>query len=116
MIATAVKYVMLHKEQEEAAAKFGKFTNEVVYRGFFFILLSMLLSVQVGTAFGAVVAFLYLPAVVLLFIGHFKPNPMLKFVGHIVQAVVFLVMILYVIANPWCRYAFFRFNSVALSV
>ena len=115
VFATLLKYFFMHKEVEDKVEIFNRFTNDNIYRSFFFLLLTMVLTMQVATAFAAVLPFLYVPAPILLLVSYLADKPKFRLIAHIYQAAIFVLMIFYAAINPWCRFLFHRYgNSIYL--
>ena len=111
IVALGIKYIMKFKKRVADQESFNQFTNDIIYRSFFFFFLALVMSIQVATPFGAVICYLYLLAFPFILLGQLKENLKIKLVGHLIQIVATFVMFLYILINPWCRYYYFRYSG-----
>jgi hypothetical protein len=92
LVSVGLKYLFLikgekaPKEEDKKAFKqksdmFNTFCNDLIYRGAFFLFLTLLMQIQVGTVFGAVITWIYLISEPLVLVGLLKDNFKIKAAG-----------------------------------
>ena len=98
------------EEKRELAQKLKAFKLDVEQKQFFTFAFALLAQIQAPTPFPVVWLYLYLITYGLLVAAHFKQDKWaIKLVAIIIQQVFQLILIFYILINPWCRFYYFRY-------
>lgn len=110
MVSVAAKYGFQIKGRLDASIKFDTFTKDLTYKGFFFLFLGLIIQIQAPTNFGAVIMWIYLLSTPLVLFGILRPDKWkIRLIGLAFQVLVCIIMLLYVVINPWCRFLYLRY-------
>lgn len=112
LIGLALKYLYKIREPDTMMQrKYRNFTNDLSYSTFGFLLLTLLMHSQAPVPFSAIIAFIYLSSVPLILLGCLQTDKfILRVAGLGLQALIVLTIIIFVLANSWCRFFFFRYS------
>jgi len=108
-IASIVIGNLLKEKKKEMARAFAAFSDDLGFKSFFFFSFSLLMHNMAPVPIGVVLVYLYLITIPILLLAHMKPEKWIfKLIAFAVQTVICLLMVLIVLADPWCRFAYLR--------
>jgi hypothetical protein len=110
LLTTGLIYVLEYKKREESVRKLKAFKLELEQRQFFILIIALLVQVITPVPFPVVMLYLYLLTYPVQLIGHFKEDKwLLRLIPVAIQLLFALILIFFVLINPWCRHYYFRF-------
>ncbi len=100
------------KKDEKLIKALNGFKLDIEQRSFFFLISIMIMQILTPVPFGVAMLYLYFFITFpLVFMGHFAPEKWwkLRIIGVATQVVLMLIILFFILINPWCRQFYFRY-------
>ncbi|CDW75486.1 UNKNOWN [Stylonychia lemnae] len=109
-VTAAIYFFENKKEREVLNRKLKAFKLDLEQRQFFILVIALLVQVITPVAFPVVMMYLYLVTIFVMLFGHLKDDKwIIGFAAIAAQMVFALILIFFVLINPWCRHYYFRY-------
>lgn len=112
-VVTGGIHFMEHQKKDEKVIKALKgFKLDIEQRSYFYMVFILFIQILTPVPFGVAMIYLYFfISFPLIFMGHFAPEKWwrLRIAGIGLQVLIMVILILFVLINPWCRQYYFRY-------
>ena len=112
--ATLLNYLFQYKEKEQLAKAFGRLASDIVYRGFIYLLYTLLVQIAMPIPFAVALLFINLLTFIFILVGHLKPDKWkIRLGGLLVQLLLDVILMITAFSGSWCAMDLYRFVTEA---
>ena len=113
VVTGAIHFLELRKKEEKAELIKGLrgFKRDIEQLSFFYLCFALLIQIITPVPVGVVLLYIYLLTFPLLLLGHLNREKFwkMRLIGIAVQIFLMIIIIFWVLINPWCRHYYFRY-------
>lgn len=112
LVTGAVHYMEIKKKDEKMIKTLKGFKLDIEQRSFFYMVFVLFIQILTPVPFGVAMIYLYFfLSFPMVFLGHYQPEKWwkLRIAGIGLQVFIMIVLIFFVLINPWCRQYYFRY-------
>lgn len=112
VVTAAIHFMEIQKKDEKMIKALKGFKLDVEQRSYFYMVFVLFIQILTPVPFGVAMIYLYFfLSFPLVFLGHYSPERFWKLrIGGIgLQVLIMVILIFFVLINPWCRQYYFRY-------
>ncbi len=111
-VTGGIHFMENQKKDEKMIKSLKGFKLDIEQRSFFFLVFIMFMQILTPVPFGVAMIYIYFfLSFPLVFMGHWAPEKWwkLRLAGIGLQVLIMVILIFFVLINPWCRQYYFRY-------